>query len=144
MNRHQKKALYESIMKQVAKTVKKALNEAEYLDNDEELLDEYRDEWDYVMRCIFAELRTDNRHNKSAIGVDDDTLLAYYYEETPIDYEFLVKTIISRLLKWKEDIDMMPHLYPEICKYPNTKYKNVFERCVRVVIQHILEKKELI
>lgn len=76
-------------MKQVAKTVKKALNEAEYLDNDEELLDEYRDEWDYVMKCIFAELRTDNRHNKSAIGVDDDTLLAYYYEETPIDYEFL-------------------------------------------------------
>ena len=28
MNKHQKKALYESIMRQVAKTVKKALNES--------------------------------------------------------------------------------------------------------------------
>lgn len=137
-------------MRQVAKTVKKALNEAEYLDNDEELLDEYRDEWNYVMHFLYLQFS-----DESFFAPDNDTLLAYYYEEIPIDYKRLAGKIaftIDRPEKlspeYLEGIEeyknTMPHIYSELQKYPNTKYKNVFDRCVRIVIQHILEERDLI
>jgi 5'-deoxynucleotidase YfbR-like HD superfamily hydrolase len=151
MNKYQKKTLYESIMRQVAKTVKKALNESlEQLDIDEFI------ELNYILfrtnnefyRNFLKYFRSTGLRNRVLTDVDniDDLLLAWYYEETPINYKELFKYYCSIYEHNPDDeiLELYKNLYPELQKYPNTEYKEDLERCVRVGLQNALEDKGLI
>ena len=155
MNKNQKKALYESIMRQVAKTVKKALNESlEQIDIDALIgicHDLFSDEGKYV-KDLLGLIKRMGRKGRYNIDIDDpdDVLLAWHYGETPIDYKefFLYLWSVYDMSKGSNDFDAAfgpyENLYAEIQKYPNTEYKEDLERCVKVGLQSALEDKGLI
>ena len=155
MNKHQKKSLYESIMRQVAKTVKKALNESleqEDIDNFIGLCYNLFSGDEYYVKDLLGLVRRMGRKGRYNIDIDDpdDLLLAWHYGETPIDY----KELFSYLWKvydrsrdyndFDETFGPFKNLYEELQKYPNTEYKEDLERCVRVGLQDALEHKGLI
>ena len=153
MNKNQKKALYESIMRQVAKTVKKALNESlEQIDIDELIgicHDLFSEEGKYV-KDLIGLLRRMGRKGRYNIDIDDpdDALLAWHYGETPIDYKGLFSYLLMVYDKTKDSDKFLyepyENLYAELRNYPNTEYKEDLEHCVRVGLQSALEDKGLI
>ena len=155
MNKHQKKALYESIMRQVAKTVKKALNESleqEDIDNFIGLCYNLFSGDEYYVKDLLGLLKRMGRKGRYNIDIDDpdDMLLAWHYGETPIDYKelFLYLQGVYDMSKGSNDFDVTfgpyENLWAELRKYPNTEYKGDLERCVRVGLQSALEDKGLI
>ena len=155
MNKHQKKALYESIMRQVAKTVKKALNESLEQDDIDDFIglcyNLFSGEDKYV-KDLLGLVRRMGRRGRYNIDIDDpdDLLLAWHYGETPIDYKELF-SYLQRVYDMSKGSDYFDeifgpyeNLYAELQKYPNTEYKEDLERCVRVGLQEALEHKGLI
>jgi hypothetical protein len=155
MNKNQKKALYESIMRQVAKTVKKALNESlEQIDIDELIgicHDLFSEEGKYV-KDLLGLLKRMGRKGRYNIDIDDpdEALLAWHYGETPIVYKELF-SYLWRVYDMSKDSNYFDdtfgpyeNLYAELQKYPNTEYKEDLERCVKVGLQSALEDKGLI
>lgn len=155
MNKNQKKALYESIMRQVAKTVKKALNESlEQIDIDNfiDLCYNLFSGDEYYVKDLLGLVRRMGRKGRYNIDFDDldDLLLAWHYGETPIDYKELFSYLwmVYDGSRDSNDFDAAfgpyENLYAELQKYPNTEYKEDLERCVRVGLQSALEDKGLI
>lgn len=154
MNKNQKKALYESIMRQVAKTVKKALNESvELQQKDIDALISLCHElfYDDKFGDLYKTMRLVNRDKRRIEDTDtDEMLLAWYYGETSIDYQAFFKYLLlnydhSRDSQYYEQIYGDFHnIFAELRNYPNTEYKEDLERCVRVGLQSALEDKGLI